>query len=396
MGTPPGEIPQDRPPAGEVPQEPPAGYPPPPPGYPPTAGYPPQPQAPGYWGVPAGYPQPFPPGPPSGPPSGLDGMAIGSFVLGLFGIVPVSIGLGIAALVRKRPFNQRRSKGFAVAGLALSGVWALSLMGLVIAAASFVTTPARTNGLSGPGVVRLDSLRWGACFDEGSDKMSESVRVVSCAQRHDAQMLAVTSVPDTGTYPGRSALTAAALTACLHAEYAAVADPGHTLPDSVELYFHFPSSGLWSEGGRSVECFYADSDEKQQLAGPLAKYLPAYEAEQLSFLKLETPRRIQLRLYDFVKADDDWADAQPYAAGTAAAERAEAARLLAGPWSAPVQPGARALAAAYRKDAGLWDAVVAAKDDAEWTAADRAETDYYDRGYTTATVRMRSALQLGD
>jgi hypothetical protein len=53
-------------------------------------------------------------------------------VLGLCGIVPVSVGLGIAALVRGRGV-QRPGRGFAVAGLVLSAVWVLLFAGLWVA-----------------------------------------------------------------------------------------------------------------------------------------------------------------------------------------------------------------------------------------------------------------------
>ena len=55
-----------------------------------------------------------------------------SFVLGLCGIVPVSVGLGIAALVRGRG-TRRPGQGFAVAGLVLSTLWVLFfvVMGVV-------------------------------------------------------------------------------------------------------------------------------------------------------------------------------------------------------------------------------------------------------------------------
>ena len=59
-----------------------------------------------------------------GQSAGTDGLAVASFVLGLCGIVPVSVGLGIAALVRGRG-TQRPGRGFAVAGLVLSTLWVL-------------------------------------------------------------------------------------------------------------------------------------------------------------------------------------------------------------------------------------------------------------------------------
>ena len=64
-----------------------------------------------------------------GQAAGTDGLAVASFVLGLLGIVPVSVGLGIAALVRGRGVP-RPGRGFAVAGLVLSAVWVLLFVGL--------------------------------------------------------------------------------------------------------------------------------------------------------------------------------------------------------------------------------------------------------------------------
>ena len=58
-----------------------------------------------------------------------------AFVLGLCGIVPVSVGQGIAALVRGRG-TRRPGRGLAVAGLVLSTLWvlffvAMSLVGVL-------------------------------------------------------------------------------------------------------------------------------------------------------------------------------------------------------------------------------------------------------------------------
>jgi Domain of unknown function (DUF4190) len=117
-------------------------YPPGQPGYGP--GYPPG--QPAYSQAPYGYPY-------GGPAKAarFNGYAIASFVLGLAGFMLVTLVLsvifGIVALVGIRK-TAERGKGFAIAGLAVSGVWLLLFVIIVIGAASSPNSSSATGHIS--------------------------------------------------------------------------------------------------------------------------------------------------------------------------------------------------------------------------------------------------------
>ncbi len=339
-----------------------------------------------WWGNPSEYTGPLP------PKRGTDGLAIGSFVVGLVPFfIPVSLGLGIAALVRKRSY-QRRAKGFAIAGLVLSGVWMLvGLVGIFVVAAKHQDPPARPGQLSGPGVVRMATLKPGTCFDQGTDRGASAVRVVSCAQPHDGQMLKVSNTLAGGNYPGATTAESTAAHTCATAEYDLMPDADSILPDDVVLAFDYPTQDSWWQGGQEIDCFLSGTG-RQRTTGPVDEYPPAYNAQQSAFLKLEKPRLISEATY-YPMADPSWTEGQPWAVQVATDERAEAAELVATKWPASVAPRAKALAAAELKDAKLWDAVVTADDKSGWSAAtDRITKDA--AGFWEADQAMREALQL--
>jgi hypothetical protein len=139
-----------RPPPGYgAPGYPPPGYGPPPgypaPGYPPP-GYPP----PGYGPPPGSWPGYGPPPgswPGYGPPAHFNGLAITSFVLGLFTWWALGIGsvvaivLGFVSLDQIRHSNgAQRGRGLAIAGTILgflgAAFWLLGIIGSIVHAGS--------------------------------------------------------------------------------------------------------------------------------------------------------------------------------------------------------------------------------------------------------------------
>ncbi|MBO0836494.1 MAG: DUF4190 domain-containing protein [Actinobacteria bacterium] len=58
---------------------------------------------------------------------GVNGFAIAAFVLGLCGMVALSIGFGIGALVQVNN-KQQKGRGWAIAGLCLSALWLVVLI----------------------------------------------------------------------------------------------------------------------------------------------------------------------------------------------------------------------------------------------------------------------------
>ncbi|MBC3843523.1 DUF4190 domain-containing protein [Streptacidiphilus sp. 4-A2] len=154
----------------------------------------PWPQQPGPWAPPPGAwggPGQNWAVPLSGPrPSDgqTNGQAIAAFVLGLLGVAPVSVVLGIVALVRIARTRQR-GKGLAIAGLVLSGLWTVLGVGIVVLALAFVAThPTEANGVSagGPGQQRVATMALGTCFDQPQQQTTDYVTVVPCSGPHDA------------------------------------------------------------------------------------------------------------------------------------------------------------------------------------------------------------------
>lgn len=123
---------------------PPPGYPPPPAGYPPPPGYPPPlagygPPYPGFYGDPYDpYRQP--------PPSGTNGVAIGSLVTSIlamptiffcvgFPLAITGIVLGIVALTQTKRTAQA-GRGLAIAGIVIGALTLVAGVILVIAIAA--------------------------------------------------------------------------------------------------------------------------------------------------------------------------------------------------------------------------------------------------------------------
>ncbi len=121
------------------------------------------PPAQAYPGSP-GYPR-YADGNQSAPGGRTSGFAIASFILGILGIVLLSVGFGIAALVRMRDRPQR-GKGLAITGLVLSGVWILGIGALIVFLHSYgqPQRSASTGQIAAKGTVSIFSLRAGDCF----------------------------------------------------------------------------------------------------------------------------------------------------------------------------------------------------------------------------------------
>jgi hypothetical protein len=346
---------------------------------------PPEPPAELLWGVPLAGPMP------SGEQGGRDAVAIWSFVLGLIAVVPVSVVLGIVALVRKRPYGARRGKGFAIAGLALSGVWTLALAGGVVVVAVMYHGLSSVSSTSTPaGTVLIDEVKPGTCFDV-ADETSGLVRKRSCVHAHDAQMVGMASLPGSDTYPGDAKAVLLADAACIKAEYAAIPDVRNSVPGDASINYLYPDRDSWTNGDRDAAC-YLEGDGK--LSSPIPESTPRYSAAQRAYLGFERQRLIPTDTYGFAVEDGGWAASRPFAAKVAEAERAQAAALAGHAWPASARSAARALAAAEIRDAGYWDRIASAKGHAAWSKADQAETDNNAGEVRTGVLAMRAAVEL--
>jgi hypothetical protein len=229
-------------PAGQEPYGPPPGYP---------AG-----QAP--YGPPPGYPAGQAPyGPPPGTPSRTSGFAIAALVLGIIGVILLSVIFGIVALVKIRGNPQLRGKGMAIAGLILSGLWLVGIIALI--AIGVTASPQRpaSGQLTQPGTTSVYSLRTGDCLHNPGPRLGIlTVRVVPCDQAHNAQVFAVFAVAGSG-YPGTAALQRQAAAGC-HARIAGSINRS-LITSSMTLQYLYPESQSWADGHRSITCLVVNS-----------------------------------------------------------------------------------------------------------------------------------------
>jgi hypothetical protein len=204
-------------------------------------------------------PQPYPGPPrPAGvwypPPVSTNGMAIASLVTSLSCIPLLGAVFGLVGLsqIRKRG---ERGKGLAVAGLVINSLCTLGIALLIVLAALGVLDE------DGTPIARIEV---GQCFngvggsltDGGGDTHPTSVRIVECAEEHDAEAFAVFAIvaPDDGGYPGVERISAIAESKCasLADDYAA----GVPWENSAAVDHFMPSSDGWRHGHHSVICFF--------------------------------------------------------------------------------------------------------------------------------------------
>ncbi len=200
---------------------------------------------------PEGYPPPQypyyppPPAPPQYPPlkPATSGFAIASFVLGLLGVVLLSVIFGIIGLVQTKG-GQRKGRGLAVAGLAISALWVIAVAAVV---AIFV--------IKERGTVAAEDLTVGTCigdFPSGGNHVAD-VKSTPCDQPHRGEVFAVLPIPDAPSYPGEAKIRS-------HAEQCrpALEQYAPKVPDTetIDLYYLYPSVETWAHGDREFVCIY--------------------------------------------------------------------------------------------------------------------------------------------
>ena len=134
--------------------------------------------------IPPGYPvYPTYPYPYPAPPPKTNWWAVVSFVLGLVGVIVLSVVCGIVALSQAKRGGGGR--GLAIAGLVLSGLWVLPFIAIVVYAV--------TTGLaSDRDIVGADEVEVGDCIAEiPQEARVETVETVDCRQPHAGEVYAI-------------------------------------------------------------------------------------------------------------------------------------------------------------------------------------------------------------
>lgn len=210
----------------------------------------------GPYGTPyGGYGSPYPPGRPYSPKT--SGWAIASFVLGLLGVVILSVIFGFVALSRIKRLGQQ-GRGFAIAGLVLSGLWVLLIILLIIVGSlSNATRSSSTGTITRSGNLNVFSLAVGDCFNNPVTAQDvATVTAEPCNQSHSAQIYAKFNLTGSNfSYPGTATVSQLASTGCT----ARTADVDRSkVTNAMAVHFFFPDQTAWLNGRRTVACMVVD------------------------------------------------------------------------------------------------------------------------------------------
>jgi len=173
----------------------------------------------------------------SGPRPGTDGFAIATLISGIVPAIPVTLILGIVALIRIGRTGAR-GRALAITGLVLAGLWTIAA---AIGGAVYLTRhqPARPAALP-----QAFSLRTGQCYNS-ADGLNH-VTVLSCSQPHDGEVF--------GTFrlAGTAAVQRQADQGCT-SRLSGYLNPQLSVSSLAEFYA-YPDAGAWAAGERSVVC----------------------------------------------------------------------------------------------------------------------------------------------
>ncbi len=210
----------------------------------------------GPYGTPyGGYGSPYPPGRPYSPKT--SGWAIASFVLGLLGVVVLSVIFGFVALSRIKRLGQQ-GRGLAIAGLVLSGLWVLLIILLIIVGSlGNATRSSSTGTITHGGNLSVFSLAVGDCLNNPATAQDVStVTAEPCNQSHSAQIYAKFDLTGSNfSYPGTATVTQLASTGCT----ARTANVDRSkVTNAMTVHFFFPDQTAWLNGRRTVACMVMD------------------------------------------------------------------------------------------------------------------------------------------
>jgi hypothetical protein len=194
-------------------------------------------------------PPPYP-GPPP-PQRKTSGFAIASFVFGLIGGVLLSVVFGIIAL-RRIKRQGLDGKGFAIAGLVLSGLWTLLIAAVIVLALTTGADRDPGGRVTDSGSESVFDLRTGDCMNDLEETPAElSVDVAPCGEPHDAEAVSEFDLTES-VWPGLSFVTSKAEDRCLDDVESASA--GAPRSGEIETFYFHPIEQSWEQGDRTVLC----------------------------------------------------------------------------------------------------------------------------------------------
>jgi hypothetical protein len=167
-------------------------------------------------------------------------LAIAALVTGILALVPIAVGLGIAAVVQVGRRRDEEGRGLAIAGIAISGFWTFVVAVVAAAALSGVFDYSREGNLDDAA-----STTVGTCLHKHPS------RVVDCSSSHEQEVFSVPALQD-GPWPGEEEVDSEADDLCYYHFEKYV---GISYDDSdFDYTFYAPSEQEWARGRHEVVC----------------------------------------------------------------------------------------------------------------------------------------------
>lgn len=131
-----------------------------------------------------------------------NGFAIAALTLSLFGCVgPLSIVFGVIALRQTRRNGDRRGRFYAIASLAVCGLWLLALVVTVVVVRADGPDRDAAGAVRGERSISLEDVQPGDCIRDISAQTGSYVTVVPCTTSHYGEVIARLTLPS-GAWPG--------------------------------------------------------------------------------------------------------------------------------------------------------------------------------------------------
>ena len=181
------------------------------------------------------------------PRARLEPTAVWSLVTGILGLGPVALALAVVAF-RRLASRHTRGRGIAIAGAVLGVV---GTVGLVVGVTIVVLTTMATRPLPAdvPAArdARAQQLVTGSCvLSLPADGPVRTVRVVPCAEPHEAQVITEFTFAADAVWPGQQSADARVARACvLDADEVAA---------GVRTVTWSPTERSWNDGDRVGLC----------------------------------------------------------------------------------------------------------------------------------------------
>lgn len=179
--------------------------------------------------------------PPGRPPT--DGFAVATLITGIVPLIPLTLVLGVVALIRIARTGAR-GRALAITGLVLAGLWAIAG---AAAAAVFITQHQPVKPVALP---RIFQLHTGQCLNSSLNGIS-GVHVLPCSRPHNGEVFGTFQVAG-HRYPGSAALQREASDGCV-SRLSSYLNPQLSASSLTQSYV-YPDAGAWAAGERTVVC----------------------------------------------------------------------------------------------------------------------------------------------